>query len=443
MGLDILRSNGTVRNAVPACIASHAERRAMSRARRAAVWGLVWGSCLWPLVASAQTRLPPKGKKPVAVGTPHDNHTDYRSQRFWLHTDLSAEEATELLERLETMCDLISAYWGRPSRDVIECYVVKDLAKWPSGSLPDENGRASIAGRAGVTFTSSRTGPGGFVAKSVVYAVADHGVPQHEAVHAYCGQTFGTTGPLWYSEGMAEMGQYWRKGDSSVNLDPRVAEYLRTTPIKSLNQIVNGRERTGDSWQNYAWRWALCHLLANNPNYSAKFRPLGLALLNQEDTSFEKVYGEVSDQISFEYRFFIENLDVGYRVDLCSWDWKKKFVPLTVGASVNARVLADHGWQAAQVLLSEGKAYDYKATGTWKTSKDGAALTANGDDGGNGMLLAVVMKDFQLGKPFELGESGSFTADGDGQLYLRCRDKWNELADNKGQIAVRLQFKKE
>src|SRR5437762_1494004 len=82
----------------------------------------------------------------------------------------------------------------------------------------------------------------GFVAKSLVFAVADRGTPQHESVHAYCGQTFGTTGPLWYSEGMAEMGNYWREGDRSVNIHPGVLEYLRNSPPKSLNDIVNANE---------------------------------------------------------------------------------------------------------------------------------------------------------------------------------------------------------
>jgi len=39
-------------------------------------------------------------------------------------------------------------------------------------------------------------------------------------------RAFATTGPTWYSEGMAELGTYWREGDTSVNADPRILEYL-------------------------------------------------------------------------------------------------------------------------------------------------------------------------------------------------------------------------
>src|SRR5213079_2692419 len=132
-------------------------------------------------------------------------------------------------------------------------------------------GRAKIAENAGVTLTETLTmGTQEVASKAVVYATADRGTPQHEAVHAYCGQAFGHTGPLWYAEGMAEMGQYWREGDSSVQCPPYVVEYLRASPAKPLADILaddggkQGRGAsnpvTGDSWQNYAWRWALCHL---------------------------------------------------------------------------------------------------------------------------------------------------------------------------------------
>ncbi len=206
------------------------------------------------------------------------------------------------------MLTLISKYWGRPPAGVIECNVVRDLSRWPAGRL-DPEGVAKIQEEAGVTLTQTLTLGGQKVAaKAVVYAVAKSGVAQHEAVHAYCGQSFGTCGPLWYAEGMAEMGQYWRPGEASVRIHPIVLEYLQNTRPQSLNDIVNthsARNLTGDSWQNYAWRWALCHLLANNTNYRDRFRPLGLGFLTEQKVSFEETYGPMAKEISFEYLFFV------------------------------------------------------------------------------------------------------------------------------------------
>lgn len=386
--------------------------------------------------ATAQTSSPrPSGAAPTST-----KPTDYRSPHFLLHTDLPAKEAKDLLDRLETMLGLISKYWGRPSAGVIECYVAKDLANWPGDSL-DPRGRAKIAEGAGVTHTETlMLGTQTVAAKSVVYACAERGTAQHEAVHAYCGQTFGTTGPVWYSEGMAEMGQYWKQNDSAVNCHPIVVKYLRTTEIKSLNEIVNAQEVTGDSWQNYAWRWALCHLLATNPNYAARFRPMGLSFLAKQPITFEQTYGAMADEISFEYRFFIEHLEEGFRVDLCSWDWKRKFVPLTGSASTTATVLAGRGWQPSAVTLTAGQAYDYSTTGKVKLSKDGPDVSAAGDSSGQGKLVGVIFKDFKLGEPFDLGEYGMFTAPSDGKLFLRCRDNWSELADNKGSVSVKFKL---
>jgi hypothetical protein len=392
--------------------------------------------------ALAQSKRATKRDQDAPGGKP----ADFTSPHFLLHTDLSGTDAKELLTRLETMLSLISAYWGKPPSGIIECYVVQDLANWPEGSIPSAQGRSQIEQGAGVTITERLTQGNRFVAKSIVYAAADRNTPQHEAVHAYCGQTFGRTGPVWYSEGMAEMGSYWKKGDSSVNCHPEVVKYLRNAEPKSLNEIVNGEEFTGDSWQNYAWRWALCHLLANNPNYSDRFRPLGLAILTDQPVTFEQTYGAMATEICFEYLFFLKHFDVGYRADLCAFDWKKKFKPLRTG-TINATVAAKAGWQATGIILTKGDQLDYSADGTWKLAKGGEPISADGATG-QGKLVATVMKDFSLdgslkleeylSQPIELGTYGTFTAPQDGKLYLRAADAFNELADNSGSIKVKL-----
>lgn len=361
----------------------------------------------------------------------------YSSRNFVVHTDLKAEEAKDLLERLETMLGLISTYWGQQNRKTIECFVVKDLERWPNGSLPPD-GLQSILGQAGVTVSEGITNGQQTIVNAKVYAVADRGTPQHEAVHAYCAQTFGTTGPLWYSEGMAEMGQYWKAGDSSVNADPIVIEYLRKTEPKSLNEIVNGQEFTGDSWQNYAWRWALCHLLANNANYQKRFRPLGLAFLTKKNTSFEAVYGSMADEIIFEYLLFLKQLEPGYRVDLCSWDWGAKARPVRNRLTTNSKINAKAGWQPTKANLEEGKSYEFTTEGTWQLIENGPELTADGDEAGRGKLVGIIFDDYELSEEFEIGAYGEFTAPAAGHLFVRCRDEWGALSDNEGRIEFKI-----
>jgi hypothetical protein len=89
--------------------------------------------------------------------------------------------------------------------------------------------------------------------------------------------------------------------------------------------------------------------------------------------------------------------------------------------------------------VTAGDKYRYRATGTWQIVKGGAELTADGDDEGNGRLEGVIFDDYALGEPFLLGTDGTFKAPQSGRLYLRCRDAWNRLADNKGTMSVKLQ----
>ncbi len=367
---------------------------------------------------------------------------DYSSKNFVLHTDLTSDEADELLKRLETMLVLISRYYGKPNSQVIEMNVVKDMNNWPEGSIhPDAIN--SIESKAGITLSvtmGQRNGLGQTritAAKSIVWAVADRGTPQHEAVHAYCHQTFGRTGPTWYAEGMAELGQYWREKDRGVHIHDIVLQYLKSEDPKELTEITAPGQRTGDSWQNYAWRWALCHLLEGNPNYTSRFRPLGLALLSDQRTSFEDVYGSMAREITFEYEFFLNHLDQGYRVDLCAWDWKTKFQRVRGSASAQAKVEAARGWQPSRVMVKAGDKLTFSTTGEWSISKESSKISADGTDGGQGKLVGILFQDYRLSEPFELGVTGSWEAPDEGNLFLRCQDEWSSISDNSGTVTVK------
>jgi hypothetical protein len=363
---------------------------------------------------------------------------DVRSRNFLLHTDLNDKDAQDLLKRLETMLTLISKYWGQPNRKTIECFVVKDLKNWSPNAF-EPAGLASLQNQAGVTKTMVRTRGNQFDAKAVVYAYADRGTPQHEAVHAYCGQTFGRTGPLWYAEGMAEMGNYWKEGDVSVNCHRSVVRYIHSTPPKTLNAIVNSKETTGDSWQNYAWRWALCHLLANNPNYRQRFQPLGLAMLSGQRASFNSTYGSMAEEISFEYLFFLKHFDIGYRADLVFWNWKTKFSSPRGSRKLTSSIQSKAGWQASRCRVKAGTKYEYSASGKWQVDEAANQTDADGAEDGSGRLIGAIFdsKDYKLGEPFELGAYGTFTPESNGDLVLRCRDDWHKIDDgNAGKVSV-------
>ena len=354
-----------------------------------------------------------------------------------VHTDASAAEAAGMLKRLEATLAWAKSYWGRPSTGVIECYSVADLRRWPKATLPAA-ARQKIVDRAGVTFTDTLTLNGRHVAaKAIVYAPAEGGSLAHEAVHAYCGQTWGTAGPLWYAEGMAELGQYRLPG-GGVGCHRAMADYLRQAPRRSAAQVVRETGTTGDGWRNYAWRWALCHMLAHNPNYAGRFRAFGRGLLDGQPRTFGDEFAAVADQLEFEYRFFVDRVKSGYRVDLCRWDWKHSFSPLSAAAKIECKVLARRGWQATRVLVEAGASYEVSTAGQWRTEASSPHVNADGGQKGRGRLIGAVLSDYKLSKPFLVGQRGTFVAPVSGKLYVRCQDAWNELADNEGTMQVRL-----
>ena len=372
-----------------------------------------------------------------------------RSDHFVLYTDISPRSAKVLLDKLETMYGFLARYYRKKPREVIECYVVSDLEKF-RGKLP-AIGVAKIAEDAGVTASQQWALMKGNRVKgkrtqSIVYSCDDHNVVQHEAVHAYCNMAFGTSGPTWYSEGMAEIGNYWAPEQQAVRIEPAVIAYLTTAEKKKMADIVAAGQITGDSWKAYAWRWALCHLLFSNPNYSKRFRELGINVMMEKKDSFDRAFGDVKDKISFEYDQFVANFDNGYRADLCVWQWIDVPKPLVKHAKVT--VNAKQGWQASSVLLQKGQKYDFvcptvknesgkRVQQTWQISDLQKPVSAQGNPRGEGKLIGVILKKYELGEPFEIGaKSVGFVASESGQLYLRCQEKWSALSDNDGQINV-------
>jgi hypothetical protein len=378
----------------------------------------------------------PKDAAPVGVA-------EYQSKNFSILTDLSPDEAKDLLKRLETMLGLVEKYYEHKLRAPIGMFVVKDLKAWPQNLLSrfESAGLQSIREGGGVTMgKSERSLSTGEIVNSAatVYAVADRGTPQHEAVHAYCQLSFGRVGPIWYAEGMAEIGQYWTDKGLGVHCHDVVLEYLKKSEPKDLLEIVDTSDESGDSWQNYAWRWVLCHMLANNPNYAPRFKPLGLGMLKGQDVSFESVYGSMEKEIQFEYSFFLKHIDQGFRADLCAWDWNPKFVTCKGPLPMTAKIEAMRGWQPSRAIVSSDEEYDFSVSGTWKTAGDTTAVNADGAADGSGKLEAVIFDDYTLSEPFELGTYGTFKPPKSGNLMLRCRDKWNELGDNSGKLVVKL-----
>lgn len=357
-----------------------------------------------------------------------------RSPHFAFVTDVSDREWAVISFKLERMVSALEKFLGRRMTGVVEGFVASDLAKFPDGMIDEPYGVEKIRRGEGVCVNSRL----GQQRHARLYSCADHGVIQHECVHGICHVAFGSTGPTWLAEGLAELGNYWREGDPTIDLPAPVVGYLQNaTPRRKLLEIaVPGRTEAG-TWEDYAWRWAMCHLLANNPNYSNRFVPLAIALMEErEGVSFESVYGPVAREVSFEYDQFVATLGNGYRSDLTAWPWQAKFQRLADSAEAKVKIKAKGGWQPARVLVESGDRFEIVADGTWKIAAAGQPLDADGEADGRGRLVAAVFADYALSPEIPLGAKAMLEPQAAGQLFLRCTDAWTELGDNDGEISV-------
>ena len=65
-------------------------------------------------------------------------------------------------------------------------------------------------------------------------------------------------------------------------------------------------------------------MMIHNANYSKDFRSVGINMMSGEPETFEHRFETKAREIDFEFRQFLKNFEVGYREDLCEWEWKVK-----------------------------------------------------------------------------------------------------------------------
>ena len=396
--------------------------------------------------ADARGQAPPAAKAPPAAAKhrflpdePRSEPRPIRSRHFSFLSDVSDREAKEILERLERMTALLEKYFGRRLPGVIEGFIVHDLAVWPEGVLVEPLGVEKIREPAGVCFTTV-LGPH---RRATLYSCDDPRIIQHECTHGFCHLVFGGVGPPWLAEGLAEMGRWWEEREKETEVDPVVWAILRDPrlPRPGIHDIVAPETRPAEP-RDYVWRWALCHLLVENPNFADRFRTLAVALMEgRPGASFETAFAPVGREVAFEFDRFLADAGNGYRTDLAAWPWKAKHKRLAPRGSARAKVKAAAGWQSSGVEVTAGETFVIEAEGSWRVATGGDTVGPAGSADGSGRLVGALFADFTLSGEFPLGPRADLVAPADGVLMLRCGDAWTGLSDNDGTLTVTIRRK--
>ena len=81
---------------------------------------------------------------------------EVRSRHFLLKTDISDRQAQILLDKLETMVTLLSAYFGQQPTTLVQGFVVRDLNQWPRRRLRRARGGREDSGEARACASAAR-----------------------------------------------------------------------------------------------------------------------------------------------------------------------------------------------------------------------------------------------------------------------------------------------
>ncbi|MEO0529062.1 MAG: hypothetical protein AAF266_00655 [Planctomycetota bacterium] len=286
----------------------------------------------------------------------------------------------------------------------------------------------------------------------------------HEATHSFMMTQLGSCGPGWYMEGIAELcGTHAWDGETlrlavmppsrevaddwgRIRLVREAIDAGRFLPIEAVMRIDN---RVVLSTETYSWVWALASFLDRHPAYRDRFRKASTWVTSDIfDRRFRRMYARDRQQLDKEWRLFVHTLEYGHDLEREAIDFAEGEA-LAAGGSRRITLNADRGWQSARVAVEAGETYRITAEGRFTIGKepDGTPWPCEP----NGITL-----DYHAGRPLgellatvdtgpgafieatPIGSTGDYIPPASGTLYLRVNDASNALAENAGQLRVRV-----
>ncbi|MBI1902322.1 MAG: hypothetical protein HYS13_14575 [Planctomycetia bacterium] len=290
----------------------------------------------------------------------------------------------------------------------------------------------------------------------------------HEGTHGFMYTHLPGDAPAWYMEGMAELlGSHTLQGGKPVlAYFPRsreevpyhgriklIREAYEQNRAMILERVLTMAYRS--ETEAYAWWWAVAAFLDGHPRYRDRFRKLFVLMKDRKtfNGEFQKLYADDWPELCEEWQVFVAGLDYGYDVSCGSVTFAPGEVLPADGKSV--RIDANQGWQSTGLKLEQGKTYKLTASGRFQVAKTADGRTWHSEPQGVsvrycdglpiGTLLAAVRPDESdpqspsaLLRPIVVGRETTITPEKAGTLYLRVNEFSGDLADNAGQVEVKI-----
>lgn len=292
----------------------------------------------------------------------------------------------------------------------------------------------------------------------------------HEGTHGFMKLLLGGAGPPWFMEGVADhlATHTWDNGILQLGQMPKsrteVPYWGRIKVIKDdfaagnalmIHDVMRLDAREFLKVDPYAWCWAAAAFLDGHPGFRSRFRAMRGDVADSTTRFTRKFQQQLLNdlrEVDEEWQLFVSNIEYGY-------DFERSAVKRNPGrplpaAGATVVISADHGWQSTGYRLEAGRSYRIRASGRYQIQQkpelwpcEPGGITLRYYKGQPlGRLLGNVRFDqarpglANLAQPLAIGRRRIVEPQHAGTLYLKINDSPAELADNEGELNVRIEL---
>lgn len=291
----------------------------------------------------------------------------------------------------------------------------------------------------------------------------------HEGTHWFMVRKYGSAGPPWLMEGLAECLATHRWQNQQLQMGiipgsreeaplwgriPLIQEQLGDGFAPSMATILRYDGKAHQSAEAYAWSWAIVLFLQNHPSTQAAFKRLLEGQLRDDATSTNELLRSIQARrplVRAEWSAMLTGLDFGFdpERELVQLDHRSQPLTEPTGLTVSAA----RGWQASGIQVSAGQKFRITATGRyvvgtqpkpWQCEPSGVTLRYHRGQPLGKLLLAIATPqakepEFSEELPIvPVGDDAQVTATAAGQILLRINETGAGLNDNSGELRVML-----
>ncbi len=386
-----------------------------------------------------------------------------KGKHLTMFTDLpESEEVDGLPKAFDAAYPQWCRYFGLPEERNppwhVQGFVISDREKFQRAGLIREEVQKFLNGTAFGHEIWLMDQPTGYYRRHLLL---------HEGTHSFMYCTFIGDASPWYIEGVAELLGTHRLSDGQLTLGhfPQNREEVPFLGrIKLLREAFAKKQALlfpdilkmpyRSENENYAFWWAAAAFLDGHPRYRERFHKLHLLMKERKEfpEKFRAAYADDWSDLCEEWQVFLSDLDYGYDIARGAIQFQPGQPLLENGKSVS--VAADKSWQSTGIKLDKGVRYRITASGRYQVRKEpkiwwcepqGVSIEYY-----QGLPLGTLMgalrpdrvdptQPSQFLRPAVVGRELLNEAVVSGTLYLRINEFPGNLADNEGNVQVKIE----